>query len=658
MSTLTEVASILRENGDDQLEVQLELTTIAENILASINAFIEGVSSAAMGSVSISAGDMIQNEIIEGVGDALTTSREEEALDRSASILTEMLKSINFLQEDIQSVYDILDERLESPDRLGDLEDLEAEREAAAAGQTPASGGGPSGPSGGIFGGIIKVVKKIGKFFSMVGIAIAAAIGAVFAFGDDNQIEKMIETLKNVFTTIIDALTPAFNFIKDEIIPVLIDLIPPVLEAIGFLFDKVIGPIITDVILPIVKVALDGLLAFFNFVSDAINNPREVAAEVMFKIVDFFKDIGDFFGDMTDKVMIALGNTINSVLEGLAGFVEDIPIVGESAAESLRGMKTDISEEAEKRIEERADASRERDAESERLTQERIARREARQAPAAPTAEPLPENYEEQQKLAERQLDVMEGDAPADQVFAQSLDTAQTGEFLTPEQMQELKERTISETQTRVETAVPEITQTRVATAVPEVRVDVPTPAISVPVPAPVVQAAPAAESIPPAITIPEGVRVTPFGSYASYNKFTNTQAQFDTVEEAVKFKDASIEEAATMDSYAAEIYEKRKQLDEQMQANFAELEAELAAETSASVVPVATREQQSGQMAQATDQNTEMKAEQSSASANIVSAPTSNTTNNVSNTQQIISSPMPAAKNNDDGYGGLIGTR
>ena len=112
------------------------------------------------------------------------------------------------------------------------------------------------------------------------------------------------------------------------------------------------------------------------------------------------------------------------------------------------------------------------------------------------------------------------------------------------------------------------------------------------------------------------------------------------------------------MDSYAAEIYEKRKQLDEQMQANFAELEAELAAETSASVVPVATREQQSGQMAQATDQNTEMKAEQSSASANIVSAPTSNTTNNVSNTQQIISSPMPAAKNNDDGYGGLIGTR
>ena len=658
MSTLTEVASILRENGDDQLEVQLELTTIAENILASINAFIEGVSSAAMGSVSISAGDMIQNEIIEGVGDALTTSREEEALDRSASILTEMLKSINFLQEDIQSVYDILDERLESPDRLGDLEDLEAEREAAAAGQTPASGGGPSGPSGGIFGGIIKVVKKIGKFFSMVGIAIAAAIGAVFAFGDDNQIEKMIETLKNVFTTIIDALTPAFNFIKDEIIPVLIDLIPPVLEAIGFLFDKVIGPIITDVILPIVKVALDGLLAFFNFVSDAINNPREVAAEVMFKIVDFFKDIGDFFGDMTDKVMIALGNTINSVLEGLAGFVEDIPIVGESAAESLRGMKTDISEEAEKRIEERADASRERDAESERLTQERIARREARQAPTAPTAEPLPENYEEQQQLAERQLDVMEGDAPADKVFAQSLDTAQTGEFLTPEQMQELKERTISETQTRVETAVPEITQTRVATAVPEVRVDVPTPAISVPVPAPVVQAAPAAESIPPAITIPEGVRVTPFGSYASYNKFTNTQAQFDTVEEAVKFKDASIEEAATMDSYAAEIYEKRKQLDEQMQANFAELEAELAAETSASVVPVATREQQSGQMAQATDQNTEMKAEQSSASANIVSAPTSNTTNNVSNTQQIISSPMPAAKNNDDGYGGLIGTR
>jgi len=623
MSTLTEVASILRENGDDQLEVQLELTTIAENILDSINSFIEGVSSAATGSVDISAGDMIQNEVIEGIGDALTTSREEAALDSQTSILTEMLKAINFLSEDIQNVYDIIDERLESPNRLDDLEDLEEEREttqqvtAASEGRQTSAGGGP-------FAGIMKVVKKIGSFFTKIGLAIGVAIGAVIAFGDENQVAKMVETLKNVFTTIIDALTPAFNFIKDEIIPVLVDLIPPVLDAVGFLFEKVIGPIITDVILPIVKVALDGLLAFFNFVSDAIRNPREVAEEVMFKIVDFFKDIGDFFGDMTDRVMIALGNTINSVLESLASFVADIPVVGESAAESLRGMKTDMAESAEQRIEERAKESRERDKESQRLTQERIARRGG----DTTTETKLSENYIQQQELAEKQLDAMESE---EKVLEKEAEVRET------------KEQVL---QTSTQTA-----------AVPDVVVDAPAPAISVPVPAPVVQAPTAAESIPPAITIPDGVRVTPFGSYASYNKFTNTQAQFDTVEEAVKFKDATIEEAARMDSYAAEIYEKRQQLDEKMQSNFAELEAELAAEESASIVPVATREQQSGAMTAANDQNTEMKAE-ASQSTNVVSAPTSNTTNNVSNNTQVISNPIPPARNRDDNYSGMVGTR
>lgn len=120
--------------------------------------------------------------------------------------------------------------------------------------------------------------------------------------------------------------------------------------------------------------------------------------------------------------------------------------------------------------------------------------------------------------------------------------------------------------------------QGQTATSAPE-------PAIPAPEPEPAPEPAPApppAEKTPKKVTIPDGVRVTPFGSYASYNKFTNSQAQFDTVEEAARFIDAPIEEAAKMDDYAAEIYQKRKQLDEQMNANFAELEAELAAEEEA----------------------------------------------------------------------------
>ena len=99
----------------------------------------------------------------------------------------------------------------------------------------------------------------------------------------------------------------------------------------------------------------------------------------------------------------------------------------------------------------------------------------------------------------------------------------------------------------------------------------------------------PPTEKTPKKVTIPDGVRVTPFGSYASYNKFTNSQAQFDTVEEAVKFKDAPIEEAAKMDDYAAEIYNKRKQLDVQRQERVAKLRARRDAKEEESTSPAKT---------------------------------------------------------------------
>lgn len=102
-------------------------------------------------------------------------------------------------------------------------------------------------------------------------------------------------------------------------------------------------------------------------------------------------------------------------------------------------------------------------------------------------------------------------------------------------------------------------------------------------------QDAQAAAPTPKKLTIPEGVRVTPFGSYASYNKFTNSQAQFDNVEDAIKFKDAPIEEAAKMDDYAAEIYNKRKQLDAERQERVEKLKARRDAKEEESSSPVKT---------------------------------------------------------------------
>jgi hypothetical protein len=64
----------------------------------------------------------------------------------------------------------------------------------------------------------------------------------------------------------------------------------------------------------------------------------------------------------------------------------------------------------------------------------------------------------------------------------------------------------------------------------------------------------------PKKVIIPEGVRVTPAGKYASYNNETNSQAFFSNVQDAVTFITAPIEQAAKMDPYAAKIYEERKQ--------------------------------------------------------------------------------------------------
>jgi hypothetical protein len=63
----------------------------------------------------------------------------------------------------------------------------------------------------------------------------------------------------------------------------------------------------------------------------------------------------------------------------------------------------------------------------------------------------------------------------------------------------------------------------------------------------------------PSKVKIPEGVRVTPAGKYASYNSETNTQAFFSNVKDAVTFINAPIEQAAKMDAYAAKVYEERK---------------------------------------------------------------------------------------------------
>ena len=92
-------------------------------------------------------------------------------------------------------------------------------------------------------------------------------------------------------------------------------------------------------------------------------------------------------------------------------------------------------------------------------------------------------------------------------------------------------------------------------------------------------------EGSPEKVKIPEGVRVTPAGKYASYNKETNSQAFFSSVKDAVTFMNAPIAEAAKMDPYAAEVYEESKKENAAREASKQKMLARLKSKSESPVV-------------------------------------------------------------------------
>jgi hypothetical protein len=165
----------------------------------------------------------------------------------------------------------------------------------------------------------------------------------------------------------------------------------------------------------------------------------------------------------------------------------------------------------------------------------------------------------------------------------------------------------------------------------PEVTVSAPpTPEVSVSVPA-----APASE--PEIQKLPEFVTVDAVsGRFMAFSPSRQERALFDTVEEAKAFVESKSE--------------KQIALEKEMQKNFEEMMAEGDAQTSS------PRVEQSNQLENVSNQNSEMKSEQNSASANVVNAPSTSNVSNVSNNTQVMSVPMPPSKNFDDNYAGIVG--
>jgi len=172
------------------------------------------------------------------------------------------------------------------------------------------------------------------------------------------------------------------------------------------------------------------------------------------------------------------------------------------------------------------------------------------------------------------------------------------------------------------------------------------------------------AASKPKKVKIPEGVRVTPAGKYASYNSVTNSQETFSSVDEAVTFMGAPIEVAAEMSPYAATIYAERQQsapkkVLRSKSANAAPIINAVGPQPSVSVISDAPsvsssistsndRVVMSEVMSVEQNKLDENRAVSNSVSGgNMVVAPTNNTS--VVNNQTINSGPMPSAMDKSD---------
>jgi len=176
----------------------------------------------------------------------------------------------------------------------------------------------------------------------------------------------------------------------------------------------------------------------------------------------------------------------------------------------------------------------------------------------------------------------------------------------------------------------------------------------------------------PKKVGIPECVRVTPAGKYASYNNETNSQAFFSNVEDAVTFITAPIEEAAKMDPYAAKIYEERKQSESAPKRVLRSKSSEKRGLTigDAPAAPsevgangkrgmvIGGSERVGATEAMKVEQNKldENRASATSGGSNMVVAPTNNTS--VVNNQTVNAGPMPSAMDRSDRTDGRRGRK
>lgn len=153
----------------------------------------------------------------------------------------------------------------------------------------------------------------------------------------------------------------------------------------------------------------------------------------------------------------------------------------------------------------------------------------------------------------------------------------------------------------------------------------------------------------PKKVSLSEGVTASTLqsGVFVAYNKEARVRAEFTSVEEASKFASASLEEAATMNESAKKIYEERQQLNTTLDQNFQDMIAETEGPSAQVAGTSSPRVSQTEQLTKESGKLSEIKAAATAAPS--FSAPSNNNvSNNTSINNTFANSALSTTDNSD----------
>lgn len=247
-----------------------------------------------------------------------------------------------------------------------------------------ATGGKKGKDGGGMFSGIMKMLKGFLNKFVLFFAAAGLAIGGIMTGGAGDLFEK----LKELFVKLQEALGPVIKVLIETVMPVVFEvfgmlaaLFTRIVEILAPIFVKLIETIMPPLMETFTLLAdifgkiIEFLAPVLEVVANVIGTVAVVILEVINGVLKFLMAPGSYIADglsyladAGDMILVSIANLINGIIEFVAGIVEKIPFKGGDWADSLRGLKVEFGDRAAARMEQRAgereQRRRERDGET------------------------------------------------------------------------------------------------------------------------------------------------------------------------------------------------------------------------------------------------------------------------------------------------------